>query len=242
MNRGLFDLPEPLLQWIGERLNAVVPAPVSIALWAIVAGILCLELYRIASPQERIRRIRHEAKAAQRRLAAYDGELEQAWPMIRSMLGLSLKRVGIVIPATLLAAYPAVALLAWMSNSYSYVFPDSWESVAVEIAAPLQAQLLNDDSPASPLIQARRPDGEVVLELPLAARVPVVHKRAWWNLLIENPAGYLPDDMPFDEIRIGLPRLELYAVGPSWIRGWEAVFLSVMFVAALTYKTARRID
>jgi hypothetical protein len=44
-----------------------------------------------------------------------------------------------------------------------------------------------------------------------------------------------------DEVRIGLPRLEVLPAGPSWIRGWEAVFLPVLFLVALAYKSARRI-
>jgi hypothetical protein len=59
---------------------------------------------------------------------------------------------------------------------------------------------------------------------------------------MENPAGYLPDDAPVDEVRIDLPRRELHGFGPSWMRGWEAIFLPVLFVAALAYKIVRRID
>jgi hypothetical protein len=241
MTAGLFDLPAPLLQWTDERITSVIPAPVSIAMWAVLAGIVCLELYRIASPQERIGQIKRDARAAQRELAGYDGEMEGAWPLMKSMLGLSLKRVGIVIPATLLAAYPVVALLVWMSSAYGHVFPPRGEQVAVDVAAPLQGQWVDgDDQP--PHIRAAEPGGNVLLDLPLAVAVPVVHKRVWWNRLMENPAGYLPEDAPIDEIRIDLPRRELHGIGPSWMRGWEAIFLPVLFVAALAYKTARHID
>jgi len=242
MTLGLFDLPAPLLQWIDDRAGNVLPAPVSIAAWAVLAGVVCLELYRVTSPQKRISRIKQEAKAAQQELASYDGEMEGAWPLMKSMLSLSLKRVGIVIPATLLAAYPVIALLVWMSSAYGHVFPARGESVAVEVAAPLEGRWLDEGNEEPPHVQARQPDGSVVLELPLAVAVPVLHKRQWWNRLMENPAGYLPDDAPVDALRIGLPRRELHAIGPSWMRGWEAIFLPVLFIAALTYKTIRRID
>ncbi|MEX2122635.1 MAG: hypothetical protein WD795_02000 [Woeseia sp.] len=242
MTLGLFDLPAPLLQWVDERVNGIVPPFVSVAMWAVFGGIVCVELYRIVSPQRRIRQIKREAKAAQQQLSGYDGEMEGAWPMIRSMLGLSLKRVGIVIPATLLAAYPIVVLVVWLSNAYGHVFPSAGEPVAVEIAPPLQARWIEGDEVAPPHIQARQPEGELVLDVPWAARVPVLHKRVWWNVLIANPAGYLPADAPVDEIRIQLPRRELHAIGPAWMRGWEAVFLPFLFVAALAYKTARHID
>jgi hypothetical protein len=242
MSLGFFDLPAPLLQWVDDRLTSVVSAPLSIAMWAVFGGIVCLELYRVVSPQQRIGQIKRDAKAAQARLSTYDGEMEGAWPLMKSMLGLSLKRVGIVIPATLLAAYPIVALLVWMSSAYGHVFPAPGAPVAVETASPLEGRWIGGDSGAPPRVEARAPDGAVILELPLAAAVPVLHKRVWWNRLMENPAGYLPDDAPVDEIRIGLPRRELHAVGPQWLRGWEAIFLPVLFVAALTYKAARQID
>lgn len=241
MTPGLFDLPAPLLQWIDERITSVLPAPFSIALWAVLGGIVCLELYRVISPQERITQIKRDARTAQQELAAYDGEMEGAWPLMKSMLGLSLKRVGIVIPGTLLAAYPVIALLVWMSSAYGHVFPARGEQVQVEVAPPLQGQLLDNGNEA-PRIQASEPGGTVLLDLPLAAAVPVVHKRQWWNWLMGNPAGYLPDDAPVDEIRVDLPKRQLLTVGPSWMRGWEAIFLPVLFVAALSYKTLRHID
>jgi hypothetical protein len=241
MTLGLFDLPAPLLQWVDERITSVIPAPLAISLWAVIGGIVCLELYRVISPQERITRIKQDAKAAQQELAAYDGEMEGAWPLMKSMLGLSLKRVGIVIPATLVAAYPVIALLVWISSAYGHVFPASGEQVEVDLAPPLKGQLLNSDN-GVPHIEASGPGGEVLLDVPMAAPVPVVHKRRWWNWLMANPAGYLPDDAPVDEIRVDLPERQLLSLGPSWMRGWEAIFLPVLFVAALGYKTARHID
>ena len=36
---GLFDLPAPLLQWADERITSIIPAPFSIALWAVLGGV-----------------------------------------------------------------------------------------------------------------------------------------------------------------------------------------------------------
>jgi hypothetical protein len=240
MTLGLFDLPAPLLQWIDDRVTSVIPASVSIAMWAALGAVVCLELYRVTSPQKRITRIKAEAKAAQKELSSYDGEMEGAWPLMKAMLGLSLKRVGIVGPATLLAAYPVIALLVWMSGAYGHLFPTA--PVAVGAPAPLEGGWVSGDNGKPPLVQAKQPDGRVVLELPLAAAVPIIHKRRWWNRLIENPAGYLPDDGPVDALTIDLPRRQLHGIGPSWMRGWEAIFLPVLFVVALIYKSARRIE
>ncbi|MGH8193742.1 MAG: hypothetical protein ACREQ8_04975 [Woeseiaceae bacterium] len=238
MRLGLFDLPAPLLQWIDNRLTTFIPAPVTVAIWAVIGAILCLELYRIVSPQRRIGEIKQQAKAAQEKLGNYDGEFEGAWPLMKDMLGLSLKRVAIVFPATLIAAYPVIVLLVWLSNHYGHHFPAPDEDVAVE-ASPLLARWVPGDPPR---IQAMQPDGQTVLDRPLTAAVPVIHKRAWWNWLIANPAGYLPADAPVDEIRIDLRDREFFAKGPGWLRGWEAIFITVLTIAALIYKSARKID
>jgi len=242
MTPGLFDLPAPLLQWLDDRLTTIVPAGVSVAIWAAVGAVLCLEVYRVTSPQKKIDRVKQDARAAQQSLASYDGEFDGAWPLMKKMLGLSLKRVGIVVPATLVAALPVIVLLVWLSNSYGYHFPGPEGAVAVDVMPPpLEGRWVPDGGPGGGRVQSLEGDGRVVLDYHLARAVPVLHKRQWWNWLIANPAGYLPDDGPLSEVRLDLPRRELLPAGPGWVRGWEAVFIPVLFVVALAYKSARRI-
>lgn len=241
MMPGLFDLPAPLLEWLDDRLTAIVPPAVSVAIWAALGAVLSLELYRLVSPQARIDRLRVDARAAQQELSTYDGEFGGAAPLIRRALALSLKRVAIVLPATLFAALPIVVLLVWLSNSYGHRFPVAGETVTVDAPPPFEARWLAGIAGRPSRVQARDPAGEVVLDFPMTYPVPVLHKRQWWNWLIANPAGYLPDDFLLDEVTLDLPRPELLPAGPSWSRGWEAVFLPVLFLVALAYKSARRI-
>lgn len=241
MTPGLFDVPAPLLQWLDDRLTTIVPAPIAVGLWAAVGAVVCMELYRVVSPQSRINEVKQDAAAAQQALSSYDGEFQGAAPLIRRLLALSLKRVGIVVPATLVAAVPIVVLLVWLSNSYGHRFPRPDEQVAVDVPSPLEARWIAGSVAEPSRVRAFEPDGRVILDLPVPAAVPVLHKRLWWNWLIGNPAGYLPDDAPFGEMRLHFPRRELLSAGPSWLRGWEAVFLPVLFIVALAYKSARRI-
>jgi hypothetical protein len=146
-----------------------------------------------------------------------------------------------VLPATLVSAYPIVVLIVWMSNTYGHYFPDENATVAVD-AAPLQGQWIAGGHIAPPRIQLLEPDGNPLWETPLTTPITVIHKRKWWNLLIANPAGYLPAEIPIDEVRLDLPEREIITTGPAWVRGWEAVFIPVLFIAVLTYKSARHID
>lgn len=241
MTQGLFDLPAPLLGWLDGRLTAVVPPSVSVAIWAAVAAVLSLELYRLVSPQTKIERLKLDAREAQRELGTYDGEFGGAAPLIRRTLALSLTRVAIVLPATLVAALPIVVLLVWLSNSYGHRFPGAGEAVTVDVPPPFEARWLDAVAGEPSRVQARAPGGGVILDFPMTFPVPILHKRQWWNWLIANPAGYLPEDLRLDEVRLDLPRRELLAAGPVWSRGWEPVFLPVLFLVALAYKSARRI-
>lgn len=242
MMPGLFDLPAPLLQWIDDRMTTFMPATVSVAVWAVIGAIVCLEIYRVVSPQKKIGQIRHDAKEAQRALSGFDGEFEDAWPLMKRMLSLSLKRIGIVLPATLIGAYPVLVLIVWLGNSYGHRFPTADEAVTIDVPSPLEGRWVNGVAPEQPRVQALGANGSVILEIPMAAAVTVLHKRIWWNWLLANPAGYLPADSPVEEIRVHLPDREFVSTGPSWMRGWEIVFIPVLFVVALAYKSARKID
>lgn len=239
MTAGFFDLPAPLLGWVDDRLGAFLPAPVMIVLWALAGGVAAMELYRLASPQRRIARAKRDAAEAQRRLSAFDGELDEAWPLMRRMLALSLRRVALVLPGTLVAAYPIIALLLYLGTGYGHRYPEPGEEVAVRMAEPWEGRwLAGGDGP--PRVEARAP-GERAFEVPFQAAVPVVHKRQWWNALAANPAGYLPAEAPVEEVRVTLPRRELIAAGPSWLRGWEPLFLVALTIFAFGYKSLRRV-
>ena len=238
---ALFDLPAPVLDWISNRLSLLVPLPLLIVFWAIAVAVVCMELYRLVSPQQRLGDIKHKAGATRQQLMQHDGELDTAWPLIKAMLGQSFQRVALVVPATLVSAYPVVALVVWMSNSYGHQFPQPGETVAID-AAPLAAEWLYTDRNTLPRLQLQAAEGSVIWDTTLTAPVPVLHKRQWWNLLFSNPAGYLPADMPIDQIRLALPSMDILSSGPPWARRWEALFFPFLFIAALIYKSIRHID
>lgn len=240
---GLFNLPAAAVDW-GDRLVAeVLPLSVRIAMWAVLAGLLSMELYRLLSPQRRIADIRQRLQAAQREMADYDGPAEGVWPVMSRVLSLALRRIFLVFPATLVAALPVLAVIFWLDTSHAYRLPDPGEEVSVRVSDPrYSAALLRDklDGPARAVVAD--PEGRPVAEVPVEKPVPVIHKHRLWNLLLGNPAGYLPDDAPVDGISIDLPRIELFAAGPTWLRGWEPLFFSTLFLAALALKLLRRIE
>ena len=51
---GLLDLPAPLFDWVDNRLLSMLPPLARIVLWAVVAAVASLAIYRLFSPQRRI--------------------------------------------------------------------------------------------------------------------------------------------------------------------------------------------
>jgi hypothetical protein len=244
---GLLDLPGPLICTVDSALLPGSPSAVRLALWGALAGVAAMLLYWAFSPQASISATKRELARTRRALDAYDGEFAGAGGLIGAMLVQALRQVGLVLLPTLLAALPVLCLIAWLGGAYGYFYPTPSMAVPVR-AVPDDYSVAWRDTVASP--GALRKPAELVVtdrggrevgSFPLAAAVPVLHKRHWWNRLMENPAGYLPDETPLERIEIALPRQEFIHVGPLWTRGWEALFFAALSVSALLVKLLFRI-
>ncbi len=241
---GLLNLPGPLLGWVDQGLASFLPPLVRLVLWSALASVLAMELYRLLSPQKRITAIKRDFQTAQHRLNTYDGPFEGARPLIGRVLGLAFRRVGLVLPATLAASLPLLMMIVWLDASYAYRFPEPRESVGGGVPAPGFAGRWEPSGgeSAQPRAVVTDGNGEVVAEVALEAPIPLIHKWRAWNLLLGNPAGYLPGDAPVDRLTLALPRLEVQPFGPAWLRGWEPSFFLALVVFALLLKTVRRIE
>jgi hypothetical protein len=237
---GLLDLPGPLLGWIDVLLTGI-PAWLRLVLWGAAGGALSMLLYRAISPQARIASSKQEQLKVRSSLDEFDGELADAWPLIRRLLGLSLGHVGRVLGPAVVASVPVLCLLVWMSTAYGHVFPER-ETPTVRVApAPLQArwQAGTDDFPSIVVTDAER---TTVADVPVPAPVTVIEKWRWWNLLIGNPAGYLDSSNPAQRLEIDLPRRQYLSAGPGWMRGWEIPFFTALIIASLLLKRVFRIN
>jgi hypothetical protein len=245
---GLLDLPGPLLDWLDAALGHLISAPgLRLAFWGAAGAALSMWLYWLLSPQARIARIKSEAAAARQRLDAHDGAFADAWPLIGRMLRLSLRQIAVVTWPAVLASLPVLFLMVWLSTAYGHSYPPAGQPVEVRaFPEQHQARLVNGRDPqpgeSGPHIQIADAGGRTIGDLDLAAPVSTVHKREWWNALIGNPAGYLPEEWPVERVEIDLPRSEYLPVGPWWLRGWEAVFFGTLLICSVAIKLAFRIQ
>ncbi|MES1947821.1 hypothetical protein C84B14_10742 [Salinisphaera sp. C84B14] len=235
---GLFDLPAPLFNALDGAMATVLPAAARLAIWAVFGAVLTMFLYKLCSPQAKIGQAKREAKAARQRLNAFDGDFADAGPLIKNQFTTAFKHVGMVVPGTLLAILPLLALLLWAETHYGHTLPPS--GVTPEIATVPDGVATSWSNGAEP---ARLTVGDAsapIAQFDMTSPVGIVTKQPWWHWLAENPLGYLPDDAPVDQVHIDLPVLEVIPFGPAWMHSWLFVFMPVMFIVSLAiYKWAK---
>ncbi|MGE0231970.1 MAG: hypothetical protein AB7O39_03475 [Flavobacteriaceae bacterium] len=239
---GLLDLPSPGFSILNGWLGGFLPTVLLVVVWAAVGAFISMELYRLLSPQARIARLRRRLVAAQADLNEFDGPFGEALRRIRTMLSLALRRVLLVLPATMIASLPVLMLLVWADTQYGRAFPAPGEAVEVSVTDGYRGEWRDSTNAAAPGAEVTDRDGARIADVAVPQPVPVIHKWRWWNTLIGNPAGYLPDEAPFERIDIALPRQELIPFGPSWLRGWEPLFFVSIFVFAFALKALRGIE
>lgn len=239
---GVLDLPAPLFGAVDALLAGVLPPLARVALWGVVAGAGSMLLYALISPQARIAHGRRELVERRRQLERYDGELHAAMPLVAGLLRQALGQVGRTAWPALLASLPLLALMAWLSTGYGHRYPDPGSAPAVSVdpsgPAPRWLAPTADTPPRILLADAAAP---ALLDLWLQAPVTRLHPPRWWNCLLANPAGYLPAQGGIRELRIDLPRRELLAVGPAWMRGWELAFFTALLATSVLVKRLARI-
>jgi hypothetical protein len=247
---GLFDLPAPLFTALDSLMNGL-PVLLRLLIWAVLTGIISMYLYWLCSTQDKVAAAKERALTARRKMAGYKGtEFDEMLPLAKESLTASGSHFVIVLWPALLSSLPALTLIVWVSGQFGFTLPQPGSSVAVHTDPAMQ---LTDIS-ASPdnvyLVPYPASDstysivaanGEQLATLPLSAPIPIVHKRQWWNSLIGNPNGYLPDEYEIEAIHFELPAIEYLSIGPGWIRGWEFSYFFLLIIVSFSIKVIFKI-
>ncbi len=236
---GLLDLPAPLLAWADLQLARVAPETARLLLWATASAILSMLLYWALSPQRRLALLAEEERALRDRLSDPSAEMSAGIGSAGRLMRLALLRLGLVLLPACAATLPVISVMVWLQAHYAYELPAANAEVPVRVEPEAGAGRFVAGDPAR--IEIRDGQGGLVQSVALGAPVPIVHKRVWWNALIGNPLGYLPDGSSIDRIEIDLPEKRYLSVGPNWMRNWETLFVAALLAGSLAIKLLVRI-
>lgn len=257
---GLFDLPAPIFGAIDGLLALALPAVLRLLFWGILAGWLTMVVYRALSNQKKIAELKTQQKCQQKMIAEFDGEFAELLPLIRHTLVLGFRQLRYALGPALLASLPVLLIVIWVAGHFGHITPAAGSEIVLNIE-PANSNIAwsstingaandfkhNGDSwtikwPAEGQLLTMKDDQQALLILPLEHNIPIIHKKRWWNLLIANPLGYLPEDGKTDVIRINLPEAVIIGAGPDWIRGWIFSFFMSMLLSSIGFKLLLRID
>jgi hypothetical protein len=257
---GLFDLPAPLLSGMDALLALAMPPVLRLVVWGVLSGWLSMVVYRHFSNQQKIGALKKRQKDQQREISEFDGEFSELLPLIRKTLVLGFRQLGHALGPALLASVPVLFIVIWVAGEYGHDKPAvgsevflSFEPADNAIQWSSAVEIKEDDlssngagwvvrwpSKEQPITIS---DGSLtLLVLPLEKAIPVIHKQRWWNFLIANPLGYLPQEGPVDSVDIDLPKTVIIGSGPAWVRGWMFSFFMAVLLSSLGFKHVLRID
>ncbi len=250
---GILDLPQPAFFAV-DRAMSFLPVPLRVLLWSAAAGLVSMLVYRLLSAQKRLSALQAQMTEIRARLRNFQGELGELWPLVGRNLLLSGRRLALtVLPATI-AGIPVVIVLGFLSNAFDATTAKPGAPVELRFVTPAEHMVppLRFEGAKVERLAADRflvtwpasgkrltvydSDGTPLLRLPLAAPVRTVAQRAWWNLFIGNPAGYLPQPGYVEAVELGVPQPQVIPFGPAWLRGWLVPALLVMVAVSLWLK------
>ena len=232
---------------IGTALGALdgglsfLPALLRVVLYGGVAGAGAMFLYGWLLPQERLAALQAELAKARSRMHDYDGdEPREILRLARASLGLSLKQLVVVFLPTVLAALPVLLMLGWLEGVYGHRLPEPGTPVPVSLVSGSATT----PAPGSPVAwpapgtqeSVEGPSGATLLTLPLEHPRTRVTRERGWHRLFASPVGYLPADAEVEAVVLRLPDRTFLPWGPRWLRGWHALFLLMLSLAAVGVK------
>jgi hypothetical protein len=259
---GILDLPAPVFYFLDNTFD-FLPDFVRLAFWSVLAGALSMAFYALISPQDRISRVKVALREAQGLLATSDESFAELQQLVKRTLSLAFKHLMLVFVPALVSSLPLICILVWASSQFGYQFPMPGETIRLSVqptsAAPKLNWLLDLAGPdyLSPdytgsvwtvawpaedhSLTISDEEGNQLISIPPPIAIPQIHKRLWWNSLVGNPLGYLPQTGPVESVALDLSERHYLPIGPGWLRGWLTLFFIGATLSALITKWLFRI-
>lgn len=253
---GLLNLPDPLYGGMNGPLEALLSPVGALIVWSLLCALAVLFVYRLLSPQAKLRIFKQRMRQIQSELAKDADDLPRILRLSGENIKIALKRFLYTLLPTLIAILPLLSLTSWINSQYGYQVPEAGRVIELNVIpedAELQVQCLPADEPPAVSRQVVADsdmtglavldlDGTQLAEMHMPPPSSSVSKKVWWNVLLGNPMGYLPENAGIEHIAYNFPRRELIPAGPHWMRGWEFVFLLGMTIFSILLKLKFKVE
>lgn len=244
---GLLDLAAPALAAVDDFLGQLLPDALRVVLYGLITSYLGMLIYARLSNQPRLRAVQRMTRGVRAQLRNPDIEFAALLSVSKRSIALSLRHLWLVFKPSLPAMLPFLLVFPWLSNEFGPAPPAAgspvqWCADPASEAARVHIGTLaltdkgcasaNWPSATTPI----RVDGETVAHAPWSGSSGVLHSRQWWNRLIGNPAGYLPQSAGNLQIFVSFPARSLLPFGPAWLGHWLLLAFVPGFVAGLYWR------
>jgi hypothetical protein len=246
---GWLDHPAPLLEVLDGALAHVLPDAARVLVCGLLVSYVGMRLYARSSNQRRLRAVSRLTRQVRRRLMDPDIAFADLIAASRRSIALSLRHLALVLLPSLLAMLPLLLVMPWLSNHFGAQPPRHGTMLTwcVSPVADAGRVRIGDGMPDATGCTRRawpgpdRPmaitlDGDTVAQAPWRGGSDVLHARRWWNRLIGNPAGELPERAGDVMVHANFPARSLLPFGPAWLGHWLALFIAPGLIAGFYWR------
>lgn len=245
IDSGLLGIPFPLYNAIDRCISALLGAPGRIIFWALVCSVAVMFLYRLCSPQTRLKVLKQRMREIQAELTVDPDDLQAALRLSGKNISIAFKRFLLTLLPTCMAILPLLSVTAWIHSKYGSVFQEDGSVIQVQVhpegmhilSPSLNGSFMtNAVTAVSGTLTLLKETGEPLIKVRGPARAGVIARKQWWNWFMGNPMGYLPDDAGVEAVVFDFKQQEILPFGPGWMRRWETLFFFCMAIASIALK------
>ena len=246
---GIFDLLTPPLAWIDNTILASINIDVRLIIWSLISAIGSTLLFKWFINPQKISVAKTQLRASQKALNSHDGEFSELKSLATKTIALSLKRLGLTIIPTLAASTILVFMLVFLSSQYDLKVPEAgsrinytitWEEGIKNQTIQWSDKLANTQTTVTwpeenTTIEMFDNQGLKLLSIPTVP-VSIIHKKQWWNVLLANPAGYIPDHSDVAYVTFEFTSKEMGPIFGAYFDTWHwpfIILLSLFSIACL---------
>lgn len=239
---GLFDLLTPALMLVDQFLENFLPITALLIFWGLVSALLGVLVFKLTCRFDRLTTIKQQLADAQQTMIDHEGEFSELLPLAWKTIKLSLTRLRITVFPALLSVFAVLFVLVFLSNRYDAMEPEAGAEITYSISATEdpwywenpstgdRSQTLVWPTEGQTLILTN--GTEQVLSAPFKP-VSIIHQKQWWNSLIANPSGYLPDDSAIDEVTFEFDAVDTPAWMDDYLGGWFWFYMLVTLIFSI---------